>query len=665
MYLSRIFIRNYRSIEILDLELRPGKNVIVGRNNSGKSNILSAIDLVLGEATPDYKKSENVTETDFHSRRVIRDRVTEVETADDMFIWCQLTRSAGEILDYESLYDCFGFYVVNDWGRSGPRRRFPLQNLLEDYPSIFEITDEIDSKTYLNPKLRNQRTFEQEFDDKLQFAFAFRAQRRDGLIEKEIRLLYRESEASSWILALRASIRTALIQSAVMPSFRDPQAQLRVTPWSWYGKLLRHLTAGSATVPAVEEALKTLRQAADTVFESARTRIEQSTLSVAFPGTTISFQFSTDRAADIHRNCVIYVDDGFRSLLTEKGSGIQSATVIGLFCYYTKEVNIQASALLCVEEPELYLHPHARRVLSDRMDEFLDGNRNQVVMTTHSVEFIRSIQGDVNVILVRRSSTGSTTAKNVSLKTFARLLRDNNQNEIFFADKVIVCEGHDDVIITIAARELFPGQLDQNNVSIVSVSGKDNICQLVKLVMKLEIRCFVLADFDFLLRDKAVEREQYGAKAHDTLGNLPEAFFSQLPLVENGPELLSCIHRVRSYLKANKQREFYTAKAVSELCIEPLQPALKQLRLAGIGVLDAELESLSLDTTLITGSSKVDLACLQEIARRLAEGQRFSTLFDLMQIREFLSAVFEIQAPHPEPVRAMRNVCQQFQAIVG
>ena len=121
MYLSRIFILNYRSIEILDLEFRPGKNVIVGRNNSGKSNILSAIDLVLGEAASDYKKTENVSETDFHSRRITHDGATDLEVADDMFIWCQLTRSSEEPLDYDSLYDCFGFYVINDWGRSGPR----------------------------------------------------------------------------------------------------------------------------------------------------------------------------------------------------------------------------------------------------------------------------------------------------------------------------------------------------------------------------------------------------------------------------------------------------------------------------------------------------------------------------------------------------------------
>jgi putative ATP-dependent endonuclease of OLD family len=65
MYLSRVFIKNYRSIKKVDISFKRGKNVIVGRNNSGKSNIVKAIDIVLGEKSPDWDKSENITEMIF------------------------------------------------------------------------------------------------------------------------------------------------------------------------------------------------------------------------------------------------------------------------------------------------------------------------------------------------------------------------------------------------------------------------------------------------------------------------------------------------------------------------------------------------------------------------------------------------------------------------
>lgn len=43
MYLSRLVIHNYRSIKYLDLGFAKGKNVIVGKNNAGKSNIINVL----------------------------------------------------------------------------------------------------------------------------------------------------------------------------------------------------------------------------------------------------------------------------------------------------------------------------------------------------------------------------------------------------------------------------------------------------------------------------------------------------------------------------------------------------------------------------------------------------------------------------------------------
>jgi predicted ATP-dependent endonuclease of OLD family len=48
MAIRRIHIENYRSIGDLDIEFS-SVNALVGANNSGKSNILRALNLVLGE----------------------------------------------------------------------------------------------------------------------------------------------------------------------------------------------------------------------------------------------------------------------------------------------------------------------------------------------------------------------------------------------------------------------------------------------------------------------------------------------------------------------------------------------------------------------------------------------------------------------------------------
>ena len=57
MAIKRIYIENFRSIKRLDF--KPSMlTALIGKNNSGKSNILRAINLMLGERWPPYAISE-------------------------------------------------------------------------------------------------------------------------------------------------------------------------------------------------------------------------------------------------------------------------------------------------------------------------------------------------------------------------------------------------------------------------------------------------------------------------------------------------------------------------------------------------------------------------------------------------------------------------------
>jgi len=464
MYLSRLFIQNYRSIKELDLQFAKGKNVIVGRNNAGKSNIVKALDLIFGENSPTWGRSENITEKDFHSWKENDNEKLIEKSSDKLFIWCELTRDPEEELDYSEIDKCAGYYVYGK--RIDYPERLPIRIPSEELPknplTIFnlaadgtlEITaDGNDEKFYVSSKPRSQKPFRRQLDNKYCFAFAFFAWKEDSAkIHKEIRFLYRESRVKDWVLCFTAPIRCELLQSAIIPSFRDPQNQLRLTNWTWYGKLMKHLIANHSQSQELQEAFDKVRDVADGIFSTVKDTVARSSLDVAFPGTELFFQFNADTKTDLYKSCVLYVDDGFRSLLTDKGSGVQSATIIGLFNYYTQHVNRVTSALLCIEEPELYLHPHARRVISDRLDDFLNNNNNQVILTTHSTEFLRTTSADLNVILVGKQTEEGTKAKPVQIHEFKHLLLDNSQNELFFADKVIVCEGLDSYVLTAIAK---------------------------------------------------------------------------------------------------------------------------------------------------------------------------------------------------------------------
>ena len=646
MYLSRLYIRGFRSIRELDLEFKPGKNVIIGRNNSGKSNIVQALDIVFGESAPAYAKSENITEADFHSSRTIgTDGKETVQVSPAICIWGELKRDTNEELDWDEIDKCFGYSFHGKrggWNTPGEPHRLSIKDLGKEFESVFSINeDEIQDKVWVDSKLKNQNTFRQQLREKYQFAYAFFADKTEKGITKQIRFLYRESDGEDWVLAFRATVRTELLQSAILPAFRDPASQLRLTPWAWFGKLMKHLTKGCDNDTELKAALEQVRSAGNRVFTQVTKKIENNTLSVSFPDAKLSFQFNADTKGDLYKSCVIYIDDGFKSMLTDKGAGIQSATILGLFSYYTKHVNTTGSALLCVEEPELYLHPHARRVISDRLDEFLDQNRNQVIITTHGIEFVRTSDQTFNLILVRKDPTNSTTAQAIEAREFISLLVNNNQNELFFADMVILCEGLDEHVLRAVAEELFPGALDRQNISIVSVEGKDRLIDMCKVLLKLGMACSILADFDFLLRDKS-KVAGYNTKAHLSAEHLPKEFFAQLHVGgPDGGKIQGRITTLRTRLRKENAKSFYEGKRSIEFTDPELAPMLPELRAKGVGLLNGELEDLFKDDSWVSTGKKLSLQHVYEMRERLNTKTKMTDLLDIGPLREFLSPILK------------------------
>ena len=516
MHLSKLIISNYRSIKELSISFEKGKNIIVGKNNAGKSNIIKAIDLILGESSPTWHKSENITTNDFFNG----------DTSYPIYIFCELTRDNEENLNYAEIDKCYGFKILADKGnyekmeKGGFYNGTPIRRKinLDDFPTFLEdidcsmnITEEdADGKTiYINSKLKNQVTFEGQFVDKYFFAFAFRAyQLENGKFHKEIRFFYREDNNSDWVMAFSAPVRNELLQSAIIHSFRDPSNELRINQWSWFGKLLKESI--KADDPDLKNAFDMLKTASNGVFKDLQDEINNSKVKVAFPDTSISFQFNPDTKIDIYKSALIYVNDGFNSLLQDKGSGIQSAVIIGLYNYYTNTIAHSSSSLLAVEEPEIYLHPQARRVISHRIDDFLQGNRNQVIITTHSTEFITSAHENLNIISVRKEPQTGSKATNTKFDTSKekQLLVKSQNAEMFFADKVILVEGGDKYIVEAVAHflgkylntDLGENWLNEQNISVIAVGGKSEFSKYVKKLNDLHIPVFVLADFDFFLR---------------------------------------------------------------------------------------------------------------------------------------------------------------------
>ena len=185
-------------------------------------------------------------------------------------------------------------------------------------------------------------------------------------------------------------------------------------------------------------------------------------------------------------------------------SGIQSALVIALFAYYCEQFH-RGGSLLLVEEPEIYLHPQARRALHAQLLEFANSSRNderQVILSTHSPEFLRAVPIS-NVILVRkpRGCTSTEVAQiDVGVGEKAKHQQMLYRNaEMMFADHVVLVEGGEAHLIPVLSdKYLEKGWLDSHNVSVCDVGGKASFKNYVKLLDEYGISWTILTDLDFL-----------------------------------------------------------------------------------------------------------------------------------------------------------------------
>lgn len=506
MYLNKLYIENYRSIKNINLEFSKGKNVIVGKNNAGKSNIIKAIDLILGDKSPTWDKSDNITDTDFF----------EGNTNNEIFIWCEILREKNEPLDLSESKGAFSLLQYKgSYNFVKMSINFPLEYDIFYFDSeegqVYSDTHFY--KFWVGAKSYCKLEFEQVFNNIDNFAFAFRCKKEGDRYNKEMMFFYRNKNDPDWYFSHNANLRNDLLQSAIIPSFRDPKDQLRISSYTWYGKLLKEYVKSDSS--ELSDAFESVKIASNKLFENLQNDVCCSELQIAFPNTKICFQFNPDVKQDVYKSTLIYVDDGFNSKLDEKGAGIQSAVIIGLFDYYIRNVAHTSGSLLAIEEPELYLHPHGRRIISDRLDTFLDDNKNQVIITTHSPEFVCCPNEDINLIIATKNG------KQTQAKTFyfgdikiKQILIKKQNAEMFFADVVVFVEGADKYILELISEEigkqwkiiteddekkpLGKNWLNEYNISVINCGGKTEFWKYVKVFNEIRIPWVIIADFDFL-----------------------------------------------------------------------------------------------------------------------------------------------------------------------
>jgi len=236
------------------------------------------------------------------------------------------------------------------------------------------------------------------------------------------------------------------------------------------------------------------------------------------------------------------VEDEFEGDIDRKGHGLQRALVLTLLEHLALTQPLETSEdtqnppeplhgfdlILAIEEPELYLHPSRCRYLSQLLVQLAErpgitsASRTQVIYSTHSPHFVDLHRFD-NIRLTRKASVGGpipyTVVSSYTLDQararYAGVLGKNPEevtrqefeirslpvmnaivNEGFFADAVALVEGVSDAGILWKIQEILGKKWDQLGISVIPVEGKGNITRPVIIFEGLKIPTYFVFDAD-------------------------------------------------------------------------------------------------------------------------------------------------------------------------
>lgn len=460
MHVSHLTIQNYRNFTTFDIDLHPF-TLVIGGNNTGKSNMLDAICLLLSQEITIFRK--RILQTDDINYSVVqkfKQQVADssIALADVEFPYVKITITLTDFNDSQEA-------VVGDWFTNKEMTEaklayiFSLRQGWQNKEEWLEKQRELaNSGGQISPEAVHFPIEEYEYTInggngqqtrvdpyflrmlRMELLDALRDAKRELSASGENRLLYR-------VLNNRDKTKFAPLQEAIV---------------------------------ALSEKVKN-----DQEFNAIKTEIkaylDKISLQENNADNTVSFKFTSPELNEILRKLTL--EYGTDPIGVERnGLGRNNLLFISLVLSHLvgemEGTNNTFFRLVGIEEPESHLHPHLQHHLSENIKEEARDDM-QVILTSHS-PYITS-QLDLNTTHVLYKDNGQIREHKLlnglddNSKTVRYLKKfiDVTNSAMFFAQRVILVEGNAEQILLPKFFEIHTegNTLESYGCSVINVHG--------------------------------------------------------------------------------------------------------------------------------------------------------------------------------------------------
>ncbi len=523
MRLTQLKIQRLRGIEDETLAIYD-LTTLIGPNNTGKSTVLRAVQLLLNQEKPDpdewhvqHQESPIIIEGRFEDiteeERDIPGIASLVYNAE---IQLRLTVTKGDTnpeLNYTA-------YVhdehIEGWSDSWKLLSSQIQEIAGSLT--------IDGKAWrikANQERIRQRIRE-DFDDLIEYGdpdwtdagISIKEALKQGMPRVEIVPAVRDAKDEGQ-LTQRKNIFAEILDSTILPE---------VEATDEYSTIVRKADELSRRMTTADEG---------GLEHTSRISSEISEATAGVIDLKVLFRLDPpDIRKIIGSGARIRLSDGTETPVHFQGHGAQRTLIYALVRYIaqqraTREKHTRPTILL-FEEPEIYVHPQLLRLLRKSLKDLASLPEWQVLITTHSPVMVDVADEPQSLIIMRRhTETRRIECKQldqdpfmnedgvVSERQMLRAMLDFHPTvcEAFFAEQAILVEGDSETAILRFAREALLAitgeEHDTDNTTVVSCGGKWTIIPIARLLVKFGISCKVIHDMD----KKGATAEELEAKS--------------------------------------------------------------------------------------------------------------------------------------------------------
>lgn len=516
MKITHVTVHNFRSIGDCDLQCRD-MLVLLGQNNHGKSNVISALDFALNSSVkPDINdffafaehEKEMWVEVTFDGLTE-QEKVTWNKYIQDNETFC--FRKTAKYDNEAKITVAYNGYV------SEPEKEWLKLDNASDYTKRDKVSA-TPLKVYIPQSGRLTK-------DKIQEA------QRKYIEAHRADLVFRTTLEESPLLGQRNVAAGVLPEFFLVPAVRDLSDESKVKSTALFGKLLtcavtemasadqrfrgiqkqlRELIGVLNAGPDSEDRPQQLAELESSIEQELSAWDVRVSVEVTAPDISKIFELGTD----------IHLDDGHKTLAERKGHGLQRAVIFGLMKAWAKAMPRAAavaggttarkaseSVVFAIEEPELFLHPHAQRALNKALRVLADSENSQVLVSSHSTHFV-DLDDYRGIALIRKASAEEGTKVVQYTKdlfegedTHDRKHRfhmaawvNPDRGEMLFARRVAFVEGETE-------KSVFPYLAEKmgcysEDVSVIDCGSKHNIPLYVAIAKAFHLNYIVVHDED-------------------------------------------------------------------------------------------------------------------------------------------------------------------------